>query len=68
MNTLTDADRNRIRKLQDRWLKRNESRLASLAARGLSDPAIEDGGPRISQVRQCLCPEWESWFEAHLDV
>lgn len=59
---MTDADRDRIRALQDRWLERFARRLEGAD----ENREIVPGGPTLKQVRECICPGWEWWFHDQL--
>lgn len=54
--TMTDTERTRLRKLQDRFLSLPPVR--TFADRRGEDAAFWPNGPTIRQVRECVLPEW----------
>lgn len=59
---MTDADRARLRKLQDRWLVLQEVKYQT-AAFGWSERITGNPtAPTYADVRDTLLPAWEHWF------
>ena len=61
---MNQTDRNRIRKLQDRFLA--TSNVVLLSAIYGDDRPVFEGGPTINQLKQCIYPDWETTIRAHI--
>jgi hypothetical protein len=69
---MTQAERTRLRRLQDRWLAHPDT-VAELARLERDGAIVNDvtlnglGTPTIFHVRMFLVPEWEGFFRRRVE-
>lgn len=62
---MTQKDRDRLRKLQDAWL-RDPLVRHQIETHGENHPIATADAPTFGEVRTTLLPEWEAWFREFL--
>lgn len=63
---MTQKERDRLRTLQDRWL-RDPLVRCQVETHGENHPIATADAPTFRDVRTMLLPQWEAWFREFLE-